>query len=48
MAGDKFISIRNAGRPRAEQRIVVDGRPASSCVVAPGAPGTELRVLVEA
>jgi len=42
------ISIRNDCRPRAQQRIVVDGKPVSSCVVPPGAPGTELRVLVEA
>ena len=42
------ISIRNDGRPRAQQRILVDGTPASSCVVPAGAPGTELRVQVEA
>ena len=42
------ISIRNTGKAGAQQRITVDGKPASSCVVPPGAPGTELRVQVDA
>jgi cellobiose phosphorylase len=42
------ISIRNTGKARSGQRIQVNGKPATSCVVPPGAPGTELRVLVEA
>ena len=42
------ISIHNTGKPPAEQRISVNGKPAASCVVPPGAPGTELRIEVEA
>jgi cellobiose phosphorylase len=42
------ISIRSTGQARSEQRILVNGKPAASCVIPPGAPGTELRVLVEA
>jgi cellobiose phosphorylase len=42
------ITIRNTGRPRTKQRLIVDGRHAASCVVPPGAPGTELHVVVDA
>jgi cellobiose phosphorylase len=42
------ISIRNTGKPRSEQRIQVNGKPTATCVVPPGAPGSEIRVLVEA
>jgi cellobiose phosphorylase len=41
------ISIRNTGKARAEHRIHVNGKPAASCVIPPGAPGTELRILAE-
>ena len=41
------ISIRNTGKPAAEQRILVNGKAAASCVVPPGAPGTELTVEVD-
>src|SRR5271157_5207588 len=42
------ISIHNAGRAKADQRIQVNGKPASSCVVPPGEPGSEIRVVVDA
>jgi cellobiose phosphorylase len=42
------IRIRNSGRAAADQRITVNGKPADSCVVPPGAPGSEITVTVEA
>ncbi len=42
------ISIRNTGRAKEDQRIQVNGKPVSSCVIPPGAPGSEIRVVVEA
>ncbi len=42
------ISIHNTGRARADQRILVNGKPAASCVISPGAPGSQIRVVVEA
>ena len=42
------ISIRNTGKPAAEQRIRVNGKPAASCVVPPGKPGSDLAVEVDA
>jgi cellobiose phosphorylase len=42
------ISIRNTGKPRGEQRILVDGKSAGSCVVPPGTPGSDIRVTVDA
>jgi len=42
------IRIRNTGRTAADQRITVNGRPSPSCVVPPAAPGSEIRVEVEA
>jgi len=42
------ISIHNTGKPRAKQRLLVDGKPVSSCVVPPAAPGTQLHVVVDA
>jgi cellobiose phosphorylase len=42
------ISIRNTGKARTEQRLVVGGKPFSGCIVPPGASGAELQVVVEA
>ena len=42
------ISIRNTGKGRSGQRLTVNGQPAGSRVVPPGAPGSEVRVQVEA
>jgi cellobiose phosphorylase len=41
------ISVRNTGRARGRQVLMVRGSPHASPVVAPGAPGSELRVSVE-
>jgi cellobiose phosphorylase len=41
------IVVRNTGRPRGKQRLLVDGKPFPSSVVPPGAPGSEIRVTVE-
>ncbi len=42
------ISIRNTGKGRSDQRLTVNGKAAGSCVVPAGAPGSEIRVEVEA
>ncbi|HET6451714.1 MAG TPA: glycosyl transferase, partial [Spirochaetia bacterium] len=42
------ISIHNTGRQRSEQRRTVNGKPSDSSIVPAGAPGSEIRVSVEA
>ncbi|HUJ74512.1 MAG TPA: glycosyl transferase, partial [bacterium] len=42
------IRVRNTGRPAAEQRVLVNGRPAVSAVVPPRPEGSEIQVVVEA
>ena len=42
------ITVKNTGKGRSDQRLSVNGQPAASSVVPPGAPGSEILVTVEA
>ena len=42
------IGIHNTGRPRADQKVTANGVEIRTRVIPPGAPGSEIRVTVEA